>query len=70
MKENEYTIENLIETFAKHAEEFEEIQNEHRKRFMRCDPCEELPNHLKDNVFNLSRALCVICKEIKRIWEL
>lgn len=55
-----YSIDNLIEKFKDHANEFEISEKEHAQKFPDRD--KQL-----DWDFNLPKALQVICQEIKNI---
>jgi hypothetical protein len=63
MKED-YTIEQLEKTFKQHEEKYELENAERRANFNKNFPDSELPDHLKEDAFNISEALHVICKEI------
>lgn len=55
----EYSTSNLIETFTRHATEFEESQKELKIKYPDLD--------IPDQHFNISRALACICEEIEEI---
>lgn len=59
--ENEYKIENLIETFKEHAKKYEEQRQIARQRYKENNDGAELPY---DDSFSISKALMVICEEI------
>lgn len=64
--ENDYRIETLADTFAKHAEEAEKHQKALIKMFLENNPESELPGHMKDP-FNVTTALSVMAKEIHEL---
>lgn len=55
-----YDLDNMIETFSRHAQMFEENDKKHKEQFPDRDPNVEWE-------FCLSRALAEICREIKEI---
>ncbi len=61
-----YTIEALPEIFAEHAQKNEEIHAEQVKTYLEISSHSELPDHMK-NPFNISRALQVICEELRAL---
>ena len=62
-----YLLEDLASTFAKHEAEFEEKEKSMRIQYKKDAPCEELPDWLKEEQFNLPRALSVMCCEIEKL---
>lgn len=63
MNEDEYTIQELSKTFARHAEfarkEWDELEPTQKKQI------EENPRF--EGYFNISSALMTICKEIEKL---
>jgi len=64
--QDDYTIENLVKTFSKHSESFEESQEEMIIKFKANNPEDPLPAHFTDE-FNVSKALWAMCSEIEKI---
>jgi hypothetical protein len=60
--ENDYRIEQLASTFAKHADDFDESCRNQREAYPDSDPVL--------NNFNLPRALSVMAAEIDRLKNL
>jgi len=64
--ETSYLIEDLVLTFAKHADDLDEMQKNNIESFKKSYPGSDLPLHL-ENPFNLSRALSEMASEIVNI---
>ena len=60
-----YSIDELIETFSKHADEAEKFRTNRIDEYKKNYPGESLPEFLLEKEFNLSSALYTICKEIQ-----
>lgn len=58
----EYTLDDLVIMFERHAKKFEE---EEKKRRMEHEM--EYGEPVSYEYFNLASALCCMCKEIKKI---
>jgi len=63
----DYTIEQLEKTFKKHEEKYALENAERRANFKKNFPNSELPEHLKEDVFVITTALHVICREINQL---
>lgn len=59
----EYNLHFLIKTFEEHSIEFEKNMKEIEKK------CSLFPETKQIPCFNISEALLVLCKEIKRLNE-
>jgi len=66
MKED-YTIEQLEKTFNQHEEKYALDNAERRANYKKNFPDSELPDHMKEDAFNISAALHVICREINQL---
>lgn len=66
MDEYDYTMEELLTIFQKHAEEYEESIHKNTKLYKEMYPNDPIPEHLK-NSFNLPLALWIIIAEIERL---
>lgn len=64
----DYSIESLPEIFKSHADINDEMLAEQIKTYHDINSDPELPDHLK-NAFNISRALAVMCEEIRNLKE-
>jgi hypothetical protein len=62
----EYSMEQLRETFLRHAEDANKSRDEHIANFIEINPDYEVPDHLMDD-FNLPNALAAMCAEIIRV---
>lgn len=60
------SLELLIKKFEEHAVEFAERQKELKKKWLLQNKGKRMPDHYIDD-FNLSEALCTICKEIEQL---
>jgi hypothetical protein len=58
-----YNLETLKEEFFQHAVISEELQKFNREKYKISYPDDEIPEYLLET-FNLSEALCLMCKEI------
>lgn len=59
--ENKYNLDRLIETFERHAVEFDQKENELLNKWTSSERSKPT------DVFNISKALLEICKEIKEL---
>ena len=62
----DYSLENLISIFKKHANQSDKNQQEIIRYYKENFPDSELPEYMKDN-FNISYALSVMCCEIEKL---
>ena len=63
-----YSLEEMITTFIRHAEESESMKIDFLKSFVENNPGEEIPEDMKSD-FNFPMALLSICNEIALLKE-
>jgi hypothetical protein len=66
MKEEDYTVENLVNIFFDHAKMSEDHVAKLKEEFIKNFPDQPIPGHL-DEGFNLAKALSVLCSEIAKL---
>ncbi len=63
---NKYALENLPETFARHADVADAMHKDQVEAFYAVNEGQELPEYLKEG-FNIARALCVLSYELHNL---
>jgi hypothetical protein len=65
----DYSIESLIKIFEEHTLKADEHHIISKKKYIENYPHSDLPEHLKEEYFNLPKALYTLCLKIKELQE-